>query len=120
MLLVAAALRLRPLIELDRFGLMAYDENAYFLAGRAVTLGYVPYADFAFVQPPGVIAALAPFSLFATWGFTAAKVVVALLGALSAALLWRIVRPWYGPVAALVASLAYALFRSSIAAHRTC
>ena len=43
---------------------------------------------------------------------------MALLGALNAALLWRIVRPWYGPVAALVASLTYAVFRPSIAAHR--
>src|SRR6478609_7999582 len=79
-LAVAIAVRARPLVELDRFGLMGYDEAAYFVGSRAMTLGYFPYRDFVHIQPPGVLLFLAPFSLFGTWGFTAAKVAVVCVG----------------------------------------
>src|SRR3712207_2220030 len=94
-LAVAAGTRLRPLIELDRFGLMAYDEGVYFLRSRALTLGYLPYLDLVHLHPPGVFAALAPFTPFASWGFPAAMVLVALLG-VSTALVWEVARFEWG------------------------
>jgi alpha-1,2-mannosyltransferase len=115
---VACAVRGRPLVELDRFGLMGYDQTAYFAGGRALTRGYLPYRDFVHLQPPGILLVLAPFALIGSWGFTAAKVLVVVMGAASTALLWRIARPWVGPIGAVVAALAYALNRSSIGAHR--
>jgi hypothetical protein len=115
---IAAIVRVRPLLELDRFGLMGYDQAAYFAGGRALTRGFLPYKDFVHIQPPGVLVALAPFSLIGSWGFTIAKVMVAAIGGGSTALLWRIARPWCGPSAAAVAALAYALNRTSVGAHR--
>jgi hypothetical protein len=117
-LLAAFLVRVQPMLALDRFGLMGYDQAAYFVGGRALTLGYFPYRDFVHIQPPGVLYFLAPFSLLGTWGFTLAKVVFAGLGALSAALIWRISRPWCGSIGAIVAGATYALYRPSISAHR--
>ena len=115
---IAVVVRGRPLVELDRFGLMSYDQAAYFVGGRALTRGYLPYKDFVHLQPPGVLVALAPFALIGSWGFTIAKALVVALGAASTALLWRIARPWAGPRGAVVAALVYALNRSSVGAHR--
>jgi len=56
-------LRARPLLELDRFGLMGYDQAAYFVGARALTLGYWPHRQFTQVQPPGILLLLAPFAL---------------------------------------------------------
>jgi hypothetical protein len=115
---VACAVRGRPLVELDRFGLMGYDQAAYFAGGRALTSGYVPYRDFVHLQPPGILIVLAPLSLIGSWGFTTAKLLVVALGGLSTALVWRLARLSFGPIGAVVAALAYALNRSSIGAHR--
>lgn len=117
-LAVAFVVRVRPLLELDRFGLMGYDQAAYFAGARALTLGYLPYRDFVHVQPPGVLYFLAPFSPFGTWGFTVAKIVVAGLGVASTALIWWIARRWCGLIGGLIAAATYALYRPSIAAHR--
>jgi alpha-1,2-mannosyltransferase len=115
---IALVVRGRPLVELDRFGLMGYDQAAYFAGGRALTRGYLPYKDFVHLQPPGVLVALAPFALIGSWGFTLAKALVVGLGAASTALVWRITRSWVGPIGAVVAAIAYALNRSSVGAHR--
>jgi 4-amino-4-deoxy-L-arabinose transferase-like glycosyltransferase len=115
---IAVVVRVRPLVELDRFGLMGYDQAAYFVGARALTRGYLPYTDFVHIQPPGVLFALAPFSLIGSWGFTVAKLLVVAMGAAGTMLVWRVARPWCGGLAALLAGLAYALSRPSVGAHR--
>ncbi|HEY3724478.1 MAG TPA: hypothetical protein VGN59_14090 [Acidimicrobiia bacterium] len=117
-LVVAIMLRARPLLELDRFGLMGYDQAAYFAGGRALSLGYLPYRDFVHIQPPGILYFLAPFSVLGSWGFTLAKLTIVGLGALSAALVWWIARQWSGALGALVAGAFYALYRPSVGTHR--
>jgi alpha-1,2-mannosyltransferase len=115
---VAAVVRARPLVELDRFGLMAYDQAAYFVGARALTRGHLPYVDYVHIQPPGVLLALAPFSLIGSWGFTFAKLLVVAVGAASTALVWRIARAGSGALAALLAGFVYASSRPSVGAHR--
>lgn len=113
----AMLVRGRPLLELDRFGLMGYDQAAYFVGARALTLGYWPYRQFTQVQPPGILLLLAPFALARSAGFTAAKVFLVALGGVNTGFVWWIARRSSGRAAASVAAAIYAFSRPSIAAH---
>lgn len=117
-LIVGAWVTGRPLIRLDRFGINSYDEAAYFVGARALTQGYVPYRDFIFPAPPGILFVLAPFASLGSWGFTMAKIFIVGVGVASGALIWRIARAWIGPVGALLAALLYVVHPMSIGARR--
>jgi hypothetical protein len=113
---LAILVRSRPLLELDRFGLMAYDEAVSFVGARGLTLGYLPYRDFVSLQSPGIVILLAPFSLLGSEGFTWAKVAWIGLAGVNTVLLWRIARSWRRTSCAVVAALLYAVNRPSIGA----
>jgi hypothetical protein len=110
---VALAARLVPLLRgggLRGYG--SYDDSVYFAASLGWLHGRWPYRDFLLLQPPGIVAALAPFAGLAHWfgdagGLAAARLAWMVLGGLTAAglvlLLWRTSR-----LAAVVAGLVYA------------
>ena len=46
-------------------GMGNYDDGVYFSASVALLHGRLPYRDFLFLQPPGILVALAPFASLA-------------------------------------------------------
>jgi hypothetical protein len=120
------ALGLR-IYELSRpgylFGLTEYDDGSYF--GSAVHLvgGVLPYRDFIFVQPPGILLLMAPVALVAKVTGTAAgmaigRVLTLLASAAGVVLVGLLVRH-RGALAALIACGVLAVFPDAIAGAHT-
>ena len=87
--LTALLVRLIP----ARYGLIVdYDEGVYVTAAALLSKGVLPYRDYVFLHPPGIVLFLAPWAaggpLFA---LQAARVVSAVLGATNATLVARLV-----------------------------
>ncbi|MDE3065701.1 MAG: DUF2029 domain-containing protein [Acidobacteriota bacterium] len=106
--LLAAVLLVRQLTVPEY--LEIYDSGVYFGAAIHLLSGAMPYRDFTFVQPPGIVVLLAPAAL--VWrvvgphaGFYAARAMAALAAAANAGLLAWLVRRW-GRVAMAVAGVA--------------
>src|SRR5262249_60876208 len=83
-------------------GLTEYDDGSYF--GSAVHLvgGILPYRDFIFVQPPGILLLMAPVALVAKVTGTAAgiaigRVLTMLASAAGVVLIGLLGRPPGGP-----------------------
>ncbi len=110
---LAMAARLVPLLRGGGLtGLGNYDDGVYYSAGTALLHGRLPYRDFLFLHPPGVIVLLAPFGLFGMAGHDAAGLAAArlgwmLLGVCNTLLVAAILRP-SGLRAALIGALFYA------------
>jgi hypothetical protein len=105
------------------FGLTEYDDGSYF--GSAVHLagGILPYRDFIFVQPPGILLLMAPVALVAKVTGTAAgmaigRVLTMLASAAGVVLVGLLVRH-RGALAALIACGVLAVFPAAIAAAHT-
>jgi alpha-1,2-mannosyltransferase len=113
----ALALVVRTVIELNSGGLsgmVGYDQGVYYSASEAVTWGLLPYRDFLFLHPPGVLVALAPVGLVGrltrdSLGLELSRVLVVLVGSLNAALVAASARR-LGWFAAAVAGTFYALW----------
>ncbi|QWZ07855.1 DUF2029 domain-containing protein [Nocardioides panacis] len=87
----------------------------YFSAAEALAWGRLPYRDFLFLHPPGVVVALAPLGALArltrdSWGIELARVAAVLLGAVNAGLVALAARR-AGLVAAATAGAFYAVWR---------
>ena len=96
-------------------GLLGYDQGVYFSAAEAFAWGRLPYRDFLFLHPPGVVVALAPLGVLArlthdSWGIELARVVAILLGAVNAGLVALAARR-AGLAAAVTAAAFYAVWR---------
>jgi hypothetical protein len=105
------------------FGLTEYDDGSYF--GSAVHLagGILPYRDFIFVQPPGILLLMAPVALVAKVTGTAAgmaigRVLTMLASAAGVVLVGLLVRH-RGALAAVIACGVLAVFPAAIAAAHT-
>src|SRR4051812_24202853 len=101
LVLVAALVRARPLLLASAWGLpVDYDEGVYFSASALLLQGVLPYRDFVFVHPPGLLVALAPVSAWARTVdpgtlFAIARWVGAAVGGANALLLGRLAwRAW--------------------------
>lgn len=113
--IVALGVRLKPFLLFVDWRLVPfdYDEGVYFSAAHLITKGFMPYRDFFFVHPPGIILSYAPIAALSTF-FGLAKVVLAakifscFLGAANAALVVLVLRKWVPPYGALLGGLAYA------------
>lgn len=100
------------------FGLGDYDDAVHYGAAAGLLHGRLPYRDFLFLQPPGIVLALAPFAAVGRlWGdpigFAAARVGWMALGAVNALLVARILRR-QGLVPALLGGVFYALFPPAV------
>jgi hypothetical protein len=120
------ALGLR-IYELSRpgylLGLTEYDDGSYFGSSVHLVGGILPYRDFVFVQPPGILLLMAPVALVAKVTGTAAgmaigRVLTMLASAAGVVLVGLLVRH-RGALAALIACGVLAVFPASIAAAHT-
>ncbi len=74
-----------------------YDSGVYLAASIHFISGSIPYRDFVFVQPPGIVLLMSPVALFSRIfgshdGFVVARVISAVVTALNATLLAWLVR----------------------------
>ncbi len=116
---VAFAARLVPVLRGGGLGgLGNYDDGVYYVAGTALSHGLLPYRDFLFLHPPGVVLATMPFGLVSRVvgdpaGLAAARLTWMLLGAVNTVLVARIVRP-LGLLPAALGALIYAFSYAAI------
>ncbi|HKG51530.1 MAG TPA: hypothetical protein VKB14_13905 [Actinomycetales bacterium] len=117
------------LIRLVTFGgvglrsVQGYDDGVYYAGAVALLSGRLPYRDFLFLHPPGILLVAAPFAEFGrltsdSFGLLAIRVAFCALGALNAGLVTRVAAR-NGLVPATVAGLCYALWYPAIYAERT-
>jgi len=104
-------------------GLTEYDDGSYFGSAVHLVEGILPYRDFIFVQPPGIILLMSPAALVAKLTGTASgmaigRVLTVLAGAGGVVLVGLLVRH-RGVLAALIACGVLAVFPDSIAAAHT-
>ncbi len=90
-----------------------YDEGVYFSASALLFQGVLPYRDFVFVHPPGLLYALGLTSAWvgrvdAASALSAARFIATVVGAANVFLVGRLAQRWAGPLAALVAAALYA------------
>jgi hypothetical protein len=104
-------------------GLTEYDDGSYFGSAVHLVRGILPYRDFIFVQPPGIILLMTPAALVAkvtgtASGLAIGRILTALAGAGGVVLVGLLVRH-RGVLAALIACGVLAVFPDSVAAAHT-
>jgi hypothetical protein len=107
---VAGAARIVPVVRGGGLtGLGNYDDGVYYATGTALLHGLLPYRDYLFLHPPGIVLMLAPFGLAGhdPTGLAAARVAWMLLGVANTMLVAWILRP-VGLLEAAVGGLIYA------------
>ena len=120
----ALAARLLPVLRGGGLlGLDTYDDGVHYASALALVDGRLPYRDFLFLHPPGIVAALAPFAAFGSlthdgWGFAAGRVAWMLTGSMTAAVIVVALRQvgWLG---ALVGGVGYAIYLPVLRVERT-
>src|SRR4051812_37861771 len=105
------------------FGRIGYDGSVYYASASALTRGLLPYRDFLLLHPPGIALALLPFAALGRLvgdadAFALARLAWFGLGALSAGLVFTLLRP-RGLGAALVGALGYAVFVPAVTSEHT-
>jgi alpha-1,2-mannosyltransferase len=104
-------------------GVGGYDDGVYYAAADALVHGRLPYRDFLFLQPPGIAIVLAPFAWLGSvtsdpHGVVVARLAFLALGATNAVLVAAICRR-FGPAAAVVGGVGYAVFFPAAYAERS-
>jgi len=89
----------------------AFDKNefVYLALGRDVAHGAIPYRDFAFFHPPGILVVLAFLDPLTRLWWPLARLVDVLIDSATATLVWRVGVHLYGRRLALVAGVLYAV-----------
>ena len=111
------------------FGVLEYDDGVYYATARLLLDGYLPYADFTIVHPPGVSLVLLPAAVFGYLlgdpiGMVAGRVEMQLVVALNLVLVYRLAALLPGDRVtrsrrALVAAALYAVMPNAIVAGQT-
>ncbi len=123
LIVFALAFTARVAVALTSGGLQGnygYDAGVYYSAADALVHGRLPYRDFVFLHPPGIILALTPFAWFGQLtsdhaGFVAATLAFTALGALNAVLVVRIATSMdLGRWPAFIGGSFYALWFGSV------
>jgi hypothetical protein len=114
-------LRIVPLVPATGLSKsVSYDEGVYFSAAALVARGVVPYRDFVFVHPPGILVGLAPLIwlshhvLAYSDAFLLLRGLAGLIGAVNVALIGRLAYRAGGVAAAVVAMVLYATFPPAV------
>lgn len=98
-----------------------YDDGVYFSASALLVRGVLPYRDFVFVHPPGILL----FYALTSWlrdpahGFAAARLLATLVGATNALLAGAIALRAAGPVAGIAAAALYAVYPDAVSVERS-
>ncbi|WP_147470068.1 glycosyltransferase family 39 protein [Corallococcus sp. AB049A] len=100
-----------------------YDEGVYAAASALLWKGLLPYRDFLFVHPPGALLLGAPAAAVGAFGdpatgFALARWLATAMGAVSTVLVGRLAMRAWGPVAGVVAALAYAMHPEVVTMER--
>jgi alpha-1,2-mannosyltransferase len=121
---VAVAIRLFTLTRPGYLtGITEYDDGVYLGAALRLTDGALPYKDFAFVQPPGILLLMSPVAVFAkitttVKGLALARVLTALASAACVPLAGNLVR-YRGAVVTLVTCGVLAVYPGDILTAHT-
>ena len=104
-------------------GITEYDDGVYLGAAIELTKGALPYRDFAFVQPPGIVALMTPVALIATATTTVkalalARVLTALASVACVPLAGRLIAH-RGPLATLLTCGFLAVYPDDISTAHT-
>jgi hypothetical protein len=104
-------------------GITEYDDGVYLGAALRMTEGAMPYKDFAFVQPPGILLLMTPVALIAKLTTTVkalalARVVTALASAACVPLAGNLVR-YRGTVVTLVTCGVLAIYPDDVTTAHT-
>ncbi|HET8615701.1 MAG TPA: glycosyltransferase 87 family protein [Actinomycetales bacterium] len=110
-------------------GVLGYDDGVYFTGGAALVAGRMPYSDFTFLHPPGILLLMAPFAELGRLtsdhtGLAVARLTFMALGAVNAGLVAAVsARTTVGRsprlAAAALGGLFYAFWFSSVYSTRT-
>ncbi|MGN6472520.1 MAG: hypothetical protein ACTHK4_02585, partial [Mycobacteriales bacterium] len=95
-----------------------YDDGVYYSAAASLTFGRLPYRNFVFLHPPGLVVALVPFATLGRLttdptGMAVGRVAFMVIGALNAVLVARLAKRW-GWVAAITGGLLYACWMPAV------
>jgi len=121
---LAVAIRLFTLTRAGYLrGITEYDDGVYIGGALRLVEGQLPYKDFAFIQPPGILLLMTPVALIAkitttVKGLALARVLTALASAASVPLAGNLVR-YRGAVVTLVTCAALAVYPGDIATAHT-
>ncbi len=102
------ALGLRVAFSLLLANTFDKDEFVYLALGRAVGHGAMPYRDFAFFHPPGILVLVGALNWLTGWWWPAARIVDLLLDSITAVLVWRMGLRLYDARTARMAGILYA------------
>lgn len=105
------------------FGRIGYDGSVYYASAAALAHGFLPYADFLMLHPPGITLLLLPFAALGRLvgdadAYALARLAWYGLGAVSAALVFVLVRP-RGRWPAVAAAAFYAVFVPAVVSEHT-
>ncbi len=112
---IALLFRLIPVLRGGGlYGIGNYDDGVHFAAAVGLAHGLLPYRDFLFLHPPGIVLLLVPFAglgqlIGDPTAFAIARVAAMLVGSLTAVLVMWLLRPIH-PTAAVIGGLFYAVF----------
>jgi len=104
-------------------GTVEYDDGVYFGAALRLLHGAMPYKDYAFVQPPGIIIVALPAAAIGTLtsqagGFAAARLLSVLASTACVPLAGRLLR-YRGAIACAVAAGLLAVYPADVLSGRT-
>jgi hypothetical protein len=120
----AFLMRLVPVLDGSGvLGIGHYDDGVHYAAALALVNGQMPYRDFLFLQPPGIVIALIPFAALGaathdSLGFIVARLAWMLLGGVNAVLVARLLRRT-GTLAAVAGGVFYAVYYPAIHIERS-
>jgi len=109
LIVLAAALLLRMGFALLTANTYDYDEFVLLLNGRDYAHGAVPYRDFMFFHPPGMLVLLRAIEPLTALWWPLARGVSLVIDSATAGMVWYIGRRLYGSRGGLAAGLLYAL-----------
>jgi alpha-1,2-mannosyltransferase len=104
-------------------GISEFDDGVHLGAAQLLFSGHVPYRDFAFLQPPGIVLLLQPLAALARLigddqALIVGRAAFVAIGALNTCLAWKLLRP-RGKVAAAIAAGFYAAWWGTVVTERT-
>jgi hypothetical protein len=101
------ALSLRVVFALLTYNTYDPDEFVILVLSRDWTPGVIPYRDFMFFHPPGMLLLFRALTPLTTWWWPSARVFVLLVDTTTAVMVWKLGTLLYGRRTALAAGLLY-------------
>lgn len=116
--LLALIVRAYQLRETTLAGIGGYDDAVHYAGAMAIVLGKVPYRDFLFLHPPGILVFLLPFaelgrSITEATGMAAARGAWILMGAFNSAGVAVLLRS-QGLAISMLAGISYAIYAPAV------